>query len=142
MCSVTASNAASILIPRASNDGQARLPPGTRCGADPATSSDLTKPRRMTETRDPLFRENRPISYNDIHNAMADGFNLSYWVPPRKKTFRFCFLGFRYGGKRCISYYYDNSSWGTTLNVALSTIPNVGFVFAHFLAAKFIFGAP
>ncbi|XP_056171250.1 rust resistance kinase Lr10-like isoform X2 [Syzygium oleosum] len=73
----------------------------------------------LQEERAPWFRENRPISYNDIHNAMADGFNLSYWVPSRKKTFRFCFLGFRHRGKRCISYSY-----------------------AHFLAAKFIFGAP
>ncbi|XP_030538610.2 rust resistance kinase Lr10-like [Rhodamnia argentea] len=82
------------------------------------------------------------ISYKDIHSAMADGFNLSYWVLPRKKTFQFCFLGFRYGGKKCISYYYYNSSWGRALNVALNTVPDVGFVFVHFLAAKFIFGAP
>ncbi|XP_030466525.1 rust resistance kinase Lr10-like [Syzygium oleosum] len=96
----------------------------------------------LQEERAPWFRENRPISYNDIHNVMADGFNLSYRVPPPTKTFRFCFLGFRYGGKRCISYSYYNSSWGRMLNVALNTIPNVGFVFAHFVAAKFILGAP
>ncbi|KAI6693369.1 hypothetical protein NL676_021079, partial [Syzygium grande] len=96
----------------------------------------------IQEKRAELFGENSTISYSDVHNAMADGFNLSYLVPPRKKTFLFCFLGFRYGGKRCIPYYYYNSSWGTTLNVALNRVPNVGFVFAHFLAAKFIFGAP
>ncbi|KAI6695661.1 hypothetical protein NL676_023371 [Syzygium grande] len=45
-----ASNAAFILIPCASSEGQARLPPGTRCGADPATSSDPTKPRGMADS--------------------------------------------------------------------------------------------
>ncbi|XP_056171251.1 rust resistance kinase Lr10-like [Syzygium oleosum] len=95
----------------------------------------------LQEKRAPWFRENRPISYNDIHNAMTDGFNLYYDAWPQM-TFLFCFLGFRYGGQRCISYYSYKSSWATRLNVALNTIPNVGFVFAHFLAAKFILGAP
>ncbi|KAI6695659.1 hypothetical protein NL676_023369 [Syzygium grande] len=45
-----ASNAAFILIPRASIEGQARLLTGTRCGADPATSSDPTKPRGMADS--------------------------------------------------------------------------------------------
>ncbi|KAK3404825.1 hypothetical protein EUGRSUZ_K01120 [Eucalyptus grandis] len=59
-----------------------------------------------------LSKENRTISYNDIHNTMADGFNLSYWVrpiyraPPQMKTYDFCFLGFRYLGERCASYDY------------------------------------
>ncbi|XP_030441005.2 rust resistance kinase Lr10-like [Syzygium oleosum] len=73
---------------------------------------------------------------------MADGFNLSYFVRPQLKTYRFCFLGFGYLGKQCRSYNYYNSSWGTTLNVVLNRAPNVGFVFAHFVAAKFILGAP
>ncbi|XP_039161040.1 LEAF RUST 10 DISEASE-RESISTANCE LOCUS RECEPTOR-LIKE PROTEIN KINASE-like 2.3 [Eucalyptus grandis] len=85
--------------------------------------------------------DNRTISYNDIHNAMADGFNLSYNVR-RKKTYNFCFLGFRYRGTKCIPYSYDISSWGKALDDALNTVPDAGFIFAHFLAAKFIFGAP
>ncbi|KAF8041343.1 hypothetical protein BT93_A0065 [Corymbia citriodora subsp. variegata] len=99
-----------------------------------------------------LSWNNRTISYQDIHNVMADGFNLYYYVPPQKKTYQFCFFGFRYRGKQCIPYYYYNSSWGTALNVALNRVPNAGFVFgmddsaifcaAHFLAAKFIIGAP
>ncbi|KAL3715092.1 hypothetical protein ACJRO7_006912 [Eucalyptus globulus] len=87
------------------------------------------------------YPENRTISYHDIHNAMADGFHLSYYLP-QEKTYQFCFLGFRYRGTKCISYYYDKSSWGTALNVALNTVPDAGFIFAHFLAAKFILGAP
>ncbi|KAF8007842.1 hypothetical protein BT93_K1738 [Corymbia citriodora subsp. variegata] len=85
---------------------------------------------------------NRTISYQDIHNAMADGFNLYYYVPPRKKTYRFCFFGFRYQGKQCMPYDYYNSSWGMALNNAMNTIPNPAFILAHFLTAKFIFGAP
>ncbi|KAL3715091.1 hypothetical protein ACJRO7_006911 [Eucalyptus globulus] len=86
----------------------------------------------------------RKFSYNDIHNAMADGFNLSY-SPPQVKTYQFCFLGFRYLGTKtmkCIDYYPYTSYWGAALNVAMNTGADAVFIFAHFLAAKFIFGAP
>ncbi|KAK3404821.1 hypothetical protein EUGRSUZ_K01116 [Eucalyptus grandis] len=125
----------------------------------------------------------RKFSYNDIHNAMADGFNLSY-SPPQVKTYQFCFLGFRYLGTKtmkCIDYYpykygfpievlypsnmliygssysscalkrrtvidwhenQNTSYWGAALNVAMNTGADAVFIFAHFLAAKFIFGAP
>jgi len=49
--------------------------------------------------------ENPTISYNDIHNAMADGFNFTYSVP-QMKTYDLCFLGLRYLGSRCTSYDY------------------------------------
>ncbi|KAF7846917.1 hypothetical protein BT93_L3592 [Corymbia citriodora subsp. variegata] len=64
-------------------------------------------------------QENLTISYNDIHNVMADGFNLSYSVLPRTPTYISCFLGFRYVGIKCTPYDYS-----------------------HFLAGKFVFGAP
>ncbi|KAF8007757.1 hypothetical protein BT93_K1680 [Corymbia citriodora subsp. variegata] len=88
------------------------------------------------------LRVNLRRSYNDIHDAMTDGFNLSYSVPPQKKTYHFCFLGFRYRGKKCITYSYYNSAGGRALNFALNKVPNAGFLLAHFLAAKFLFGAP
>ncbi|KAK3404815.1 hypothetical protein EUGRSUZ_K01107 [Eucalyptus grandis] len=89
------------------------------------------------------YPENRTISYNDIHDAMADGFEIVYW-PPQPKLYPFCFLGFRYlGTKICTRYNpsdlpLDTSHWGT----ALYTVSDAIFIFAHFLAAKFIFGAP
>ncbi|KAL3715083.1 hypothetical protein ACJRO7_006903 [Eucalyptus globulus] len=50
------------------------------------------------------YPENRTISYNDIHDAMADGFEIVYW-PPQPKLYPFCFLGFRYlGTKICTRY--------------------------------------
>ncbi|KAL3715098.1 hypothetical protein ACJRO7_006918 [Eucalyptus globulus] len=88
-------------------------------------------------------RENRTISYNDIHNAMADGFNISY-PPPQEKTYKFCFLGFRYLGTNMMkcTIFLQGYYWGTALNDAFNTISDPVFIFAHFLAAKFIFGAP
>ncbi|XP_039161041.1 uncharacterized protein LOC120289765 [Eucalyptus grandis] len=53
------------------------------------------------------LRKYRTFSYNDVHNAMADGFTLSY-SPAGVKTYQFCFLGFRYLGTNmliCIGYY-------------------------------------
>ncbi|KAL3715087.1 hypothetical protein ACJRO7_006907 [Eucalyptus globulus] len=95
------------------------------------------------------YPENRTISYNDIHNAMADGFNIRY-SPPQEKAYKFCFLGFRYLGTKmmkCTIYHpfdlpFQGHYWGTALNVALNTVSNPVFIFAHFLAAKFIIGAP
>jgi len=58
----------------------------------------------LWEKRTELSRENRTISYNYIHNAMADGFNLSYWVWPLGKAAHFCFWGF--GGQNHISFDY------------------------------------
>ncbi|XP_039160037.1 rust resistance kinase Lr10 [Eucalyptus grandis] len=95
------------------------------------------------------YPENRTISYNDIHNAMADGFNLGY-SPPLEKTYKFCFLGFRYLGTkmmRCTIFHsYDlpfhPSQWDTALNVAFNTVSDAVSIFAHFLATKFIFGSP
>ncbi|XP_039161038.1 rust resistance kinase Lr10-like [Eucalyptus grandis] len=68
----------------------------------------------------------RKFSYNDIHNAMADGFNLSYSPP------------------QLVAHHVksDTSYWGAALNVAMNTGADAVFIFAHFLAAKFIFGAP
>ncbi|KAL3715086.1 hypothetical protein ACJRO7_006906 [Eucalyptus globulus] len=94
----------------------------------------------LWEKRTELSRENRTISYNYIHNAMADGFNLSYWVWPLGKAAHFCFWGF--GGQNHISFDYYNSSWGRALNDAMNIVPYAGFALAHFLTAKFIFGAP
>ncbi|XP_039161036.1 uncharacterized protein LOC108955973 [Eucalyptus grandis] len=49
--------------------------------------------------------ENPTISYNDIHIAMAGGFNFTYSVP-QMKTYDLCFSGLRYVGSRCTSYDY------------------------------------
>ncbi|XP_056171166.1 rust resistance kinase Lr10-like isoform X2 [Syzygium oleosum] len=96
----------------------------------------------LQEKRAALSRQNRTISYNYIHNAMADGFNLSYWVWPQSKTFHFCFLAFQCRGQNRKSVYYYNSSWGRALKDAMNIVHIAGFVLAHFLAAKFIFGGP
>ncbi|KAF8038641.1 hypothetical protein BT93_B1239 [Corymbia citriodora subsp. variegata] len=126
-----------------------------------------------------LSHENSTISYNDVHNVMANGFNLSYRVPLRKKTIHFCFLGFRYQGNQCrtynnalviywllslvnlcFQYYYLYLTlklirmicalvnlWLTVGNATLGTVLYKAvireiFYAVHFLAAKFIFGAP
>ncbi|KAF8029972.1 hypothetical protein BT93_E2405 [Corymbia citriodora subsp. variegata] len=80
-------------------------------------------------------------SYRDLHNMMAEGFDLSYEIYSSSLPtwFPFCFMGFRYGGKRCLYY---RSVWGSTVNVALNTIANILFVFAHFVSTKFVLGAP
>ncbi|XP_030517188.1 rust resistance kinase Lr10-like [Rhodamnia argentea] len=71
---------------------------------------------------------------------MAEGFTLFYeehsWADG---TSRFCFLSLIYGPRRC-SYYKSNSSMEAAL--ALYALPHLSFFLAHFVAAKFILGAP
>ncbi|KAL3746620.1 hypothetical protein ACJRO7_015564 [Eucalyptus globulus] len=79
--------------------------------------------------------------YKDLHNMITEGFDLSYTIYSSSSTtwFLFCFLGIRYGGKRC---HYYQSLWGINGNVALNTPANILFVFVHFITAKFVLGAP
>ncbi|KAL3752901.1 hypothetical protein ACJRO7_000317 [Eucalyptus globulus] len=87
--------------------------------------------------------------YKDLHNMMAQGFNLSFYPEYTSTTRRylFCFLGFRYLriGREWCSPYYDTTptpTWSIIGVVARDAASNFAFVLAHFLAAKFIFGAP
>ncbi|XP_048141703.1 uncharacterized protein LOC125316703 [Rhodamnia argentea] len=89
-------------------------------------------------------QNNVSTPYKGLHNMMAEGFNLSYGEEtfPFSAYFSFCFLGFRYGGKGCDYYNGYKLVLGITTYVALKTIANILFIFAHFIAVKFILGAP
>ncbi|XP_030467109.2 PR5-like receptor kinase [Syzygium oleosum] len=80
-------------------------------------------------------------SYKDLHSVMAAGFNISYGKNKYSGSGepRLCFLGFGYRTERCSHYNSNNSMVGP---LALFALPYLPFFLAHFLAAKFILGAP
>ncbi|KAF8019216.1 hypothetical protein BT93_G0029 [Corymbia citriodora subsp. variegata] len=82
------------------------------------------------------------LPYKDLHNMMAEGFNISYGHSSPLRKFRFCFLGFIYGREGCRRYFTYKSAWHITLNVALNAASNLSSILGHFLAAKFLLGAP
>ncbi|KAL3714276.1 hypothetical protein ACJRO7_006240 [Eucalyptus globulus] len=82
------------------------------------------------------YRGRSSYNYEDIHNGMAQGFNLSYWSSSMGMS-EFCFLGFNYRG-RCTTY--DPNTTTMVAIVATDALPY--FPLAHFLAVKFILGAP
>ncbi|KAL3730404.1 hypothetical protein ACJRO7_027422 [Eucalyptus globulus] len=68
-------------------------------------------------------------SYKDLHNQMAEGFNLTYGLLfSAYRSFRFCFLGSRYQRNGCSHYYVRNSKWSTMYIVARNAAPNLAFV--------------
>ncbi|KAL3714281.1 hypothetical protein ACJRO7_006245 [Eucalyptus globulus] len=86
-----------------------------------------------------LFFVCSSCNYKDIHNGIAQGFNLSYYQSSSSIGLaEFCILGFNYRG-RC-SIYDSNTSMAAI--VARYALPHVPYLLAHFLAAKFMLGAP
>ncbi|XP_056165131.1 LEAF RUST 10 DISEASE-RESISTANCE LOCUS RECEPTOR-LIKE PROTEIN KINASE-like 2.5 [Syzygium oleosum] len=97
------------------------------------------------------------LTYKDLRNMMAEGFNLSYGEVGLStlSSIPSCFLFFRHRREWCRHYYdtcnnlcrilllsTDKSRWHIALNVALKAAMDLSSVLGHFLAAKFILGAP
>ncbi|KAK3415680.1 hypothetical protein EUGRSUZ_H01583 [Eucalyptus grandis] len=80
--------------------------------------------------------------YTDLHNMMAEGFELLYSGSHSSEIFQICAINFRYRMAWCNPYVSPDDMRLFALRLVPVAVLNLFFFLAHFLAAKFILGAP
>ncbi|KAL3725520.1 hypothetical protein ACJRO7_030532 [Eucalyptus globulus] len=94
--------------------------------------------------------QNGSLTYKDLHNKMAEGFNLSYWDDTLMKSgrsFQCRYLTFGYRMEGCGDFLFfkgaplkDYARWARHY-YALYVGRSLAFVLANYIAAKFVLGA-